>query len=295
MVSIILPVYKEPYLNKTIKSLLDGAVGEVEIIPVIDCCPLEESLIQDSRIKPIVLEKNKGMRGAINEGLSVAGGEYVMKIDAHCVIGKGYDVALVGHPENWLMIPRRYPLIEDIWNRDIKGRIKDYHYLTFPGMDDPKYGYSFQVQPTKRDGPDIDDTMTFQGSCWVANRDYFMSHVGFLDSTYYGTFAQEQQEIGLKYWLGGGAVKVNKNAWYAHLFKKGKHYVGGRFSTRHKKDKAHFGGNEYSTKHWMDNEEPNMIHTFSWLVEKFWPLPGWPDNWQEIWNKEKHEKLTYIC
>ena len=282
MVSIILPTYKEPYLNKTLKSLLDGA-EDIEIIPVIDYYKLEEPIIEDPRIKPIILEKNKGMRGAINEGLKVATGEYVMKIDAHCVIEKGYDKALTGHPVNWLMIPRRYPLIEETWDRDMKGRIKDYHYLTFPGTDDPKYGYSFQVQPLKREGPDIDDTMTFQGSCWLANRKYFMEHVGFLDDTNYGTFAQEQQEIGLKYWLGGGMVKVNKNIWYAHLFKKGRHYESGKFSTRNKKDKAQIMGNEYSTKHWMNNEEPNTIHPFSWLIEKFMPLPGWSYNWREIY------------
>lgn len=284
--SIILPVYREPYLNNTLRCLLKAA-DDIEIIPVIDGCHLEEPIIEDPKIKPIFLEKNKGMRGAINEGIRAAKGEYLMKIDAHCVIEEGYDKKLTNFPENWLMIPRRYPLIEDIWDRDVKGRIKDYHYLTFPGTDDPKYGYSFQVQPFKREGPDIDDTMTFQGSCWLANRDYFMKHVGFLDSTYYGTFAQEQQEIGLKYWLGGGAVKVNKNVWYAHLFKKGKHYESAKFSVRHKKDEAHVKGNEYSTRHWMGNEEPNMIHPFSWLVEKFWPLPEWPDNWLSVWKEHK--------
>lgn len=295
MVSIIIPAYKEPYLNKTIESLLSGAMGEIEIIPVIDCYPLDELLSKDPRVKPIILVKNKGMRGAINEGIKAATGEYLMKIDAHCVIEKGYDKALTGHPENWLMIPRRYPLNEERWDRDQHGRIKDYHYLTFPGKDDPKYGFSFQPQPLwKKNDLTIDDTMTFQGSCWVANRKYFMEHIGLLDDTHYGTFAQEQQEIGLKYWLGGGAIKVNKDIWYAHLFKKGKHYEGGKFTTRHKKDQAHFKGNEYSTKHWMDNEEPNMIHPFSWLINKFWPLPGWSEDWQEIWDKEKCEKFTYL-
>lgn len=284
--SIIIPTYREPYLNKTIDSLLAGA-EDIEIIPVIDACPLEEPIREDKRIKPIFLEKNQGMRGAINAGIEKAQGEYLMKIDAHCVIEKGYE-KLTEFPENWLMIPRRYPLNEEKWDRDEKGRIKDYHYLSFPGTDDPKYGFSFQVQPLfGKTGPDIDDTMTFQGSCWLANRDYFMKHVSFLDSGFYGTFAQEQQEIGLKYWLGGGAIKVNKNVWYAHLFKKKRHYDSAKFSTRHKKDIEHIRGNEYSTKHWMDNEEPGMIHPFSWLVEKFWPLPRWEENWQEIWKQNK--------
>jgi glycosyltransferase involved in cell wall biosynthesis len=280
MVSIIIPVYREPYLNKTIDSLLSAE--DIEIIPVIDNCKLEEPIREDPRVKPVYLEKNQGMRGAINEGIKRATGEYLMKIDAHCVIEPNYS-RLTGFPENWLMVPRRYPLIEETWDRDVKGRIKDYHYLTFPGTDDPKYGYSFQVQPCKREGPDIDDTMTFQGSCWLANRKYFMEHVGLLDDTNYGTFAQEQQEVGLKYWLGDGAVKVNKNVWYAHLFKKGKHYESAKFSVRHKKDEAHFKGNEWSTKHWMEHER------FPWLIEKFNP-PGW-DNWQKKYDVKKFTHL----
>jgi len=37
----------------------------------------------------------------------------------------------------------------------------------------------------------------------------------------------------------------------------------------------------------MNNEEPNMIHSFSWYINKFWPIPTWPDNWQEVWDKHK--------
>jgi glycosyltransferase involved in cell wall biosynthesis len=279
MVSVIIPTYKEPYLNKTINSLLEGA-EDIEIIPVIDNYPLDEPILNDPRVKPIILTKNLGMRGAINEGLKVATGEFLMKIDSHCVICNGWDKMMP--EENWLMIPRRYGLDEEKWDRN--GKIKDYHYLTFPGTDDPKYGYSFQVQPLKKTNDlMIDDTMTFQGSCWIANRKYFMEHVGFLDDTNYGTFAQEQQEIGLKYWLGGGAVKVNKNIWYAHLFKKNKHYDTAKFSNRHKKDSKHIKGNEYSTKHWMNDEEKGMIHTFKWLIDKFQPLPGW-ENYEGTFN-----------
>ena len=36
MISIIIPAHREPYLQKTIDSLLEGAVGDVEILPVLD-------------------------------------------------------------------------------------------------------------------------------------------------------------------------------------------------------------------------------------------------------------------
>lgn len=286
--SIIIPAYREPFLNKTIDSLLENAAGEIEVIPVIDCYIPEEPVRLDSRVKPIILENNLGMRGATNAGLTKATGEFIMKLDAHCAIAKGFDKVLTDDcKENWLMVPRRYALDELTWTNSPP--IIDYHYLIFPELADSSYGYSMQVAGwrKRKDELEIDDIMTFQGSCWFANRKYFMEHVGLLDDSLetYGTFAQEQQEIGLKYWLGGGEVKVDKRTCYAHLFKQKRHYSSGKFSRKHKKDKYHIQGNVWLTKHWMNNEEPNMIHSFSWFIEKFWPIPTWPDNWQEIINK----------
>ena len=265
--SIIIPYYQEPYLEKTIASLKENVVGEIEILPE---------------------EGSMGMRAAINEGLKKATGNFIMKIDAHCVVCKGFDEITKDCKENWLMVPRRYALNEEKWTKDESRSPRDYHYLKFPRASDPSYGYSFQVAVWYKKGkPEIDDIMTFQGSCWVANRKYFTEHVGFLDDRVetYGSFSQEQQEIGLKYWLGGGEVKVNKKFWYSHLQKRPSHYQSRQFSREHKKPRQLIENNEWITKHWMNNEEPGMIHTFSWLIEKFWPIPTWEYNWKEIWSK----------
>ena len=289
MISVIIPAYREPYLNKTIDSLLSSAEGNIEIIPVIDNYAPEEPIRDDPRVKPIFLSENKGMRGAMNEGFKVAQGEFIMKLDAHCAIAKGFDKVLANDcKENWLLVPRRYALNEETWTEN--SPIVDYHYLIFPESADSSYGYSMQVAgwKHKRGELEIDDIMTFQGSCWCANRKYFMEYVGLFDDSLetYGSFAQDQQEIGLKYWLGGGEVKVDKRTWYAHLFKQGRHYDEGKFSRKHKKDIYHVRGNVWGTKHWMNNEELGTLHPFSWFVEKFWPIPTWPDNWEELINNK---------
>ena len=72
MVSVIIPSYKEPYLEKTIASLKEGAEGEIEILNI----------------------DGKGMREAENEALKQAKGEFLMKTDAHCLFAKGYDRVL---------------------------------------------------------------------------------------------------------------------------------------------------------------------------------------------------------
>ncbi|MBI2405510.1 hypothetical protein HYV21_00440 [Candidatus Microgenomates bacterium] len=94
----------------------------------------------------------------------------------------------------------------------------------------------------------------------------------------YGQFAQESQEIGNKTWLGGGALKINKKTWYAHLHK-GKHY--GRMY--HFNDKEAVAGSNWSAEYWMNNRWPDRIHDIDWLVSKFWPVPTWPKNWKEVW------------
>ena len=288
MISIILPVYKEPYLNKTIASILRNAVGEIEIIVVLDGYRSEVPIIKSSRVR-VIYQEHKGMRGAYNTGFANAKGKYIMKLDAHCAVAKGFDEVLKKDcKKNWIMVPRRYSLDEVNWKRREDKPFWDYHYLSFPASSDQTYGYSMQVFASfYKNSKEIDDTMTIQGSGWIANRKYFMEHVGLLDDSLdtYGTFAQDQQEICLKYWLGGGEVKINKNTWYAHLSKRGYHYKKGVFTREHKKDKYRIHGDEWGTKHWMNNEEPDMIHPFSWLVKKFWPIKGWPDNWEEIWRK----------
>jgi len=291
MLSIIIPHRRCVYVEKTIQSLLDGAEGEIEIIVHVDEPAPKEKEVKDPRVHYYYSLSPIGMRAGINVGLSKAKGEYIMKTDDHCVFAKGYDTVLNEMSYDWLVVPRRYSLHADNWDRDLRMPIKDYHYLSWPKVDS-NYGYCMFPQEWKERtrermrGYDIDDTMSIQGSCYLANKDYFMKLVGLLDDRpeTYSTFSGEQLEVGLKYWLGGGEVKVNKNTWYAHLFKNKKYYVGNRQDRDYKKELKTLAGWDWAAKHWMRDEEPKMVHKMKWLVNKFWPIPGWPVKWEELWN-----------
>jgi len=287
--SIIIPSYRDPLLQKTIDSILENSEGEIEVIPVLD--GYQQDVKKDSRVKVISLKRNKGTRGAINAGLKIAKGEFVAKLDSHCMVAQGFDRIMCENcEENWVSIPRRYSLDEINWERNESRWARDYCFLSFPV--ESKYGYGMFAQDdwTKnhhfRNNPkhNLDNLMTFQASCWFVNRKYFMEHVGLLDDRVetYGPFGGEYLEIGLKYWLGGGAVKVNKKTWYAHLSKRQYHYDK-KIYTQSYKQRATLNRN-WSTKHWVNNEEPNMVHDFRWFIEKFWPILSWPENWQEILN-----------
>lgn len=290
MISVIVPSFKDPYLPKTINSLLENAQGDIEILAILDGYTPKIPLPDDPRLHVVALPQNLGMRGAINIGLALAQGKYVMKCDAHCVFAPGFDTAITENMEDdWLVIPRRYGLHADDWTRTTQFPPKDYHYLSYPieskGFGKAMFPFEWKEPRISRQDFLLDDTMTFQGSCYVAHRKFFLKRVGTLDDRIeaYTPFGGEQIEVGLKYWLGGGQVKVNKNTWYAHLYKNARHYkeVPGD-SRKYKVGPIPASGRQWATKHWLNNEEPNMMHPFSWLVEKFWPVPTWPEN-RDLW------------
>jgi glycosyltransferase involved in cell wall biosynthesis len=83
-VSIIVPVYNaEPYLHRSLDSLVNQTLWDIEIICINDCSPdnsltvLKKYAKKDSRIKIIDFEKNQGVSVARNSGMKIATGEYV--------------------------------------------------------------------------------------------------------------------------------------------------------------------------------------------------------------------------
>lgn len=88
MISIIVPVYNvESYLSKCLDSLIHQTYQDIEIICVNDGS-VDSSLkilyqyqTKDRRIR-IINQKNKGLSGARNTGVSNARGEWIMFIDS---------------------------------------------------------------------------------------------------------------------------------------------------------------------------------------------------------------------
>lgn len=277
--SIIIPCLKDPLLQKTIDSLLDNSElgNDMEVLAVLDGYRLETPLKNDPRVRVIKLQKNYGMRGAINVGLKESKGEYFMSCDSHCLFAPGYDKILTDDcRKDWLMVPRRYSLDEKNWDRDLTRPARDYHRVNFPSEANDMNMSALDWYRGGRSGKLIDNTLAFQGSCVVAHKEYFMKRVGYLDDKRYGTFMHDQLEMGLKYWLGGGQIKVNKKTWYAHLTKRRRHYIDRIYTQKYKQNTNH----RWITGHWINDREPGMIHTFEWLINKFNP-PGWSPGWQD--------------
>ncbi len=295
-VSVILPSRNESLLSKTIDDVFAKARGSIEVIAVLDAYwpdpPLQdrENLIIIHRGEP------HGMRAAINSAARVASGDYLLKTDAHCMFGDGFDEILkADSEENWLSVPSKYTLEAEKWERG-RGPV-DYWYLTFPYVLDPKYGWGFHgkkwcgpgglngdfwYREKERKDILIDDIIAFQGSCWFMPKDLFFK-IGTLENEQFNLH-QEAQELCFKVWLSGGRVIVNKKTWYAHLHKG----AGGRGFHLLKQDK--YDAEDYSVDFWMNNKWSGQTRNMKWLMDKFLPLDGWPMDWNDQKYKENFRK-----
>jgi len=282
-VSVVIPSRNEPYLERTIRSVQENFTGDYEIIVVLDGetqykVPYCKNVIYINNINP------KGIRHCINDAVSLSGGDYIIKLDAHCSVSPGFDEILTKNCDlDEVVIARRYTL--DLVTWDKFPRIVDYFYLSCPWTH-PK-SLMMQSCPwvsrteSKMDIP-IDETMCFQGSMWMMQK-YNWNYLGKL-STRNIQYA-EHHEISMRTWLYGGKVRVNKNAWYAHPKV---------ITNAYKMDMdTVYRDHAYSAEYWIKKD--NRKHELDWLIEKFWPLPTentrhkvekyyWPEDWRKYYD-----------
>lgn len=215
MLSIIIPSYKDPLLHKTIDSLLTNAKGEIEIIPVLDGYWPQTPITTDSRVRIVHLGANVGMRRAINAGVSISRGEFLMRNDEHQMFGEGYDKILTEScQENWIVTPRRFFLDADKWEvMDIPPI--DFMKLKIVNVSETVRKFS-GVEAPGNDAMPIQESMAMQGSCWVMRRSWWDKVIGELQNEGYGPHYQDSHEMVFKTWQAGGKLMVNKNTWHAH-------------------------------------------------------------------------------
>jgi len=215
LLSVIIPSYKDPLLGKTIDSLLENAEGDIEIIPVLDGYYPEFKISDNERVRALHLGKNHGMRRAINAGVAISRGEYIMRTDEHCTFGKGYDRILTETcQDNWIVTPRRYFLDPVKWEV-MKLPPVDFMKLKIVNAAPGIRKFSGVDAPGDPKQP-IQESMAMQGSCWLMKRSWWDKVIGELQNEGYGPHYQDSHEMVFKTWKAGGKLMVNKNTWHAH-------------------------------------------------------------------------------
>jgi len=274
MVSIIIPARNEIYLEKTIRNILDNAEGEIEVLAILDgYIPDPQIDMKDDRVLFIHNQESIGQRQSINLGARMAKGEYIMKLDAHCAVDKGFDIKLAKDCEyDWTVVPRMYNLDVETWEPKLHKRT-DYMYISSPTGEKPfraSYytGKKYRALHIIESNHLIDDTMCCMGPGWFMHKDRFWELDGMDEG--HGGWGQMGIEVACKAWLSGGALKVNKNTWFAHWFRGG----GGPGFPYHITGNDQEKARVYSRDLWLNNKWNKKKRDFQWLVDKFNP-PEW--------------------
>jgi len=211
--SVIIPSYKDPLSMKTIDDLLaKSELGDkLEIIDVLDGYWPAFKIIQDPRVRYVHLGRNRGMRGAINAGVAVARGEFLMRVDEHQMFGQGYDKIMTESCQpNWIMTARRYFLDPVKWEIMQEQGYVDYMDLKISG------GKFSGIARPGDDSQPIQESRAMQGSMWLMPHKWWKNVIGELQTEGYGPLIQDSHEMVFKTWKAGGKLMVNKNTWHAH-------------------------------------------------------------------------------
>jgi glycosyltransferase involved in cell wall biosynthesis len=291
LLSVIIPSRDPRYLQKTIDDLLVKAEGDIEIILVLDGLWHDPMPKEDPRV--VIIHhgtpfSNKGMRESINKGMALARGEFVMKIDEHCMLDHGYDVKLkTDCEEDWVVIPRRKRLDPDKWENVNDGRCDiDHMFISYPYKtpNDKTDGLHGEIWTQKcldnKDIP-IEETPSLQGSCYFMRKSYWDSTIGPMDSENYGDFTGEAQEIGFKAFFSGGKLIRNKKTWYSHLHKGSKFGKGYGFNNEQYRKHGEMceRGRKFCRDYWLETQD----YKYKWedFINKFPDMPGWEGDWKQ--------------
>ena len=307
--SVIIPARNELYLSRTIEDVLANIEADTEVIAVCDGNWPTPQVKDHHRVHMIHHSHSIWQRAAMNEGARLSIAKYIMKLDAHCAMGKGFDRILIeNYQKGQTVVPRQYnlhvfdlvcrscglrtymgptPKICGQQNNDgkpIKGcgqpgpfeREMVWRRRESRRTDAWRFDHGLHFQYWSEFGSreeaktEIAPTMSFIGACWFMSRERW-NEIDGLDEEH-GTWGQVGTEIACKSWLSGGELVTNKKTWYAHMFRT----QGGDFSFPYPAPPAH-KARERSRDLWINNAWPKQVHPLSWLLERFWPIPGWSD------------------
>ena len=298
--SILIPARNEEFLKKTVEDVLANIEADTEIIVVLD--GYETELPKNPRLRVIRNPESKGQRAATNQACKFSEAKYVMKVDAHCAFDKGFDRKMIEAfkeaGDNVTMVPvmrnlhafdwvcpdghRRYqspsgpcrecgkPTVKDVvWIAKTNPQSVSYCFDSEPHF---QYFNDFKKRPEYKSKGDITESMSIQGSCFMLTRERYW-YLNISDETL-GSWGSQGIEVACKTWLSGGRVLVNHKTWYAHMFRTqggdfGFPYVNPGSKVEHAKKTVR--------ELFFDNKWDKQIYPLSWLLERFWPVPGWND------------------
>lgn len=306
--SILIPSRNEAFLLNTIQDILANRRAKTEIIVVLDGAWPVEPIPDHPDVTLIYHPESIGQRAACNEAARVSTAKYVCKVDAHCSFDEGFDVKMLADmQDDFTMVPimrnlhvfdfvckqcgwRRYqgqtpaacpechnPTLEKeiVWRAKPSPQSKSYCFDSTPHF---QYFGEYSKRPEGQG--DLTETMSLQGSCFLMTRDKYFE-LGMNDESF-GSWGSQGIEVACKTWLSGGRVVVNHKTFYGHMFR-GKDWGFPYNLPRSQQEHAQ----AYARSQFFYREWGKAIKPLSWLLEKFWPIPGWSEDDLAAQNKRE--------
>ena len=310
--SIVIPARSEMFLKNTVEDILKNKRGDTEIIVGLDGAWADPPVDQHPDVNIVYYNQSIGQRAMANRCVSLSRAKYVCKMDAHVAISEGWDVEMVKAMEEVGDNVTMVSIMRNLWvfewacfenfcgwtqyqgptpekcpkcgsSRKIRRRMK------WIGKSNPQStSYCFNSQPhfayfedykhrpqyiKDKAEKGLTETMSLQGSCFLCTREkYWELDLG---GESLGNWGNQGLQISCDTWLTGGQVLVNHRCWYAHMFRT----QGGNFgfpwpNSGRETEKTK---NNVKDLFWKKGH-PKQIRPVSWLVEKFWPVPGWSED-----------------
>jgi len=308
--SIIIPARNEMFLARTIKDLLEHSEPSTEVIAVLDGAWADPSVLQNPRVTIIHHAKSIGQRAACNEAVRISRAKYVAKADAHCSFAQGFDrILLEDMQDDWTIVPTMRNLWAFDWKcmkcgkrtyqgptpkscPDCDNTTNFQRKMVWIAKDRPQSNsYCFDSEPhfqyfkdySKRpEGQgDLTESMSLQGSFFMLTRKKWLE-LNICDEAF-GSWGSQGIEVAAKTWLTGGRVVVNHRTYYGHMFRT----QGGDFGFPYSlSGKAVDEAKKKMRDMLYNNMIQGQVRPLSWLLKKFWPVPGWNsipedgDTWQ---------------
>lgn len=231
LVSVIIADLFEAHLQQTIDNLKEMADGPIEIVVKTD-------------------DDSNGMRHMLNQAADEAKGEFLFKLDGHCIMTPHWDMILKEtcvNP-NDMVVSRIKEIDEKNWCMTDRGF--DFVKIN-PDMGVIKCGNFTETDP------DVMETMASIGCGWLIRKQRFNE----LEQnwTRLGRYGQLGAEWALKIWLSGGRLLVHRDVTCGHLFRK--QLVSGGVSTE---DSRKLLGARFQM-----GLGPQQIRPLRWLADRF--------------------------
>lgn len=237
MVSVCIPYKDEPFLEKTIESIKENAIGPIEIITKEDV-------------------NSEGMRVLNNKMALSAKGKYLFFLDAHCTMSHGWDKSLKDSCDFGNLVFCRITNIDvKTWTLEKTSYVKVYMNNKLQ----EKWSKDISIEP-------LEESMCFTGCGFMMQVDTFKK-LGTFDEEL-GPFWGIGPEWSLKIWLSGGKVQINNEVICGHAFR----YKGNLEEKNWTDDTTAYAKLSNLA---YNGSLPHQIHDLAWLVGKFDPVPTW--------------------